>query len=79
MLKVINIRNEKGFLKDIIKGKDVFIGVLGLGVVIKEMVESMFEKLIILVMVNFILEIMLEEVKLGGVFIMGIGCLDFFN
>ncbi len=77
MLKVTNIRNEKGPLKDIIKGKDVFIGVSGPGAVTKEMVESMSEKPIILAMANPTPEIMPEEAKLGGAFIMGTGRSDF--
>lgn len=79
MLKVTNIRNEKGPLKDIIKGKDVFIGVSGPGAVTKEMVESMSEKPIILAMANPAPEIMPEEAKLGGAFIMGTGRSDFPN
>nr|SUY22473.1 NAD-dependent malic enzyme [Clostridioides difficile] len=79
MLKVTNIRNEKGPLKDIIKGKDVFIGVSGPGAVTKEMVESMSEKPIILAMANPTPEIMPEEAKLGGAFIMGTGRSDFPN
>ncbi|KPI56547.1 malate dehydrogenase [Clostridioides difficile] len=79
MLKVTNIRNEKGSLKDIIKGKDVFIGVSGPGAVTKEMVESMSEKPIILAMANPTPEIMPEEAKLGGAFIMGTGRSDFPN
>ena len=70
---------EKGPLKDIIKGKDVFIGVSGPGAVTKEMVESMSEKPIILAMANPAPEIMPEEAKLGGAFIMGTGRSDFPN
>ena len=70
---------EKGPLKDIIKGKDVFIGVSGPGAVTKEMVESMSEKPIILAMANPTPEIMPEEAKLGGAFIMGTGRSDFPN
>ena len=49
------------------------------GAVTKEMVESMSEKPIILAMANPTPEIMPEEAKLGGAFIMGTGRSDFPN
>ncbi|SHJ63846.1 malate dehydrogenase (oxaloacetate-decarboxylating) [Tepidibacter formicigenes DSM 15518] len=79
MAKITNKHNEKGTLKDIIKGKDVFIGVSGPNVVNCEMIESMNEKPIVFAMANPIPEIMPDEAKKGGAFIIGTGRSDFPN
>ncbi|MGL5643098.1 MAG: NAD(P)-dependent malic enzyme [Paraclostridium sp.] len=79
MLKVTNIHNEKGLLADVIKNKDVFIGVSGPNCVTKEMVESMNEKSIILAMANPTPEIMPDLAKEGGAYIVGTGRSDFPN
>lgn len=79
MLKVTNIHNETGLLKDIIKNKDVFIGVSGANCVTKEMVASMNEKAIILAMANPTPEIMPDLAKEGGAYIVGTGRSDFPN
>ncbi|MFR6019047.1 MAG: NADP-dependent malic enzyme [Paraclostridium sordellii] len=79
MLKVTNINNEKGLLKDVIKHKDVFIGVSGPNCVTKDMVASMNKKSIILAMANPIPEIMPDLAKEGGAYIVGTGRSDFPN
>lgn len=79
MLKVTNINNEKGLLKDVIKHKDVFIGVSGPNCVTKDMVDSMNEKSIILAMANPTPEIMPDLAKEGGAYIVGTGRSDFPN
>ncbi|WP_164690219.1 NAD(P)-dependent malic enzyme [Paraclostridium sordellii] len=79
MLKVTNINNEKGLLKDVIKHKDVFIGVSGPNCVTKDMVASMNEKSIILAMSNPTPEIMPDLAKEGGAYIVGTGRSDFPN
>lgn len=79
MLKVTNINNEKGLLKDVIKHKDVFIGVSGPNCVTKDMVASMNEKSIILAMANPTPEIMPDLAKEGGAYIVGTGRSDFPN
>lgn len=79
MLKVTNINNEKGLLKDVIKNKDVFIGVSGPNCVTKDMVASMNEKSIILAMANPTPEIMPDLAKEGGAYIVGTGRSDFPN
>ncbi len=79
MLKVTNIHNETGLLKDVIKNKDVFIGVSGPNCVTKEMVQSMNEKAIILAMANPTPEIMPDLAKEGGAYIVGTGRSDFPN
>lgn len=79
MLKITNIHNEKGLLADVIKNKDVFIGVSGPNCVTKEMVATMNEKSIILAMANPTPEIMPDQAKAGGAYIVGTGRSDFPN
>ena len=79
MLEVTNKYNEEGTLVDIIKNKDVFIGVSGPNMVTKEMVETMAEKPIVFAMANPTPEIFPDEAKAGGAFIVGTGRSDFPN
>ena len=79
MLEVTNIHNEKGLLADVIKNKDVFIGVSGPNCVTKEMVASMADKAIILAMANPTPEIMPALAKEAGAYIVGTGRSDFPN
>ena len=79
MLEVTNIYNEKGLLADVIKNKDVFIGVSGPNCVTKEMVASMADKAIILAMANPTPEIMPDLAKEAGAYIVGTGRSDFPN
>lgn len=79
MLEVTNKNNEKGTLVDVIKGKDVFIGVSAPKMVTKEMVATMAEKPIVFAMANPIPEIFPDEAKEGGAFIVGTGRSDFPN
>lgn len=77
--KFTNKNNEKGTLKDVIKDKDVFIGVSGPNVLTRDMVSTMKDKAIIFAMANPIPEIMPEEAIAGGAFIVGTGRSDFPN
>ena len=79
MLEVTNIHNEKGLLADVIKNKDVFIGVSGPNCVTKEMVATMADKAIILAMANPTPEIMPDLAKEAGAYIVGTGRSDFPN
>ncbi len=79
MLEITNIHNEEGTLADILKKKDVFIGVSAPGVVTAEMIETMNEDAIVFAMANPIPEIMPEEAKKGGARIIGTGRSDFPN
>jgi len=79
MLDVTNKHNEKGTLKDIIKKKDVFIGVSAPGIVTSEMISTMNEDAIVFAMANPTPEIMPEEAKKGGAKIIGTGRSDFPN
>lgn len=79
MLDVTNKYNEVGTLVDVIKNKDVFIGVSGPNMVTREMVETMAEKAIVFAMANPTPEIFPDEAKMGGAFIVGTGRSDFPN
>ncbi len=70
---------EKGALADVIKGADVFIGVSAPGVLSQEMVRTMAEKAIVFAMANPTPEIMPDEAKAAGAFIVGTGRSDFPN
>ncbi len=79
MAKITNKNDERGILKDIICGKDVFIGVSAPNILTKEMVASMNDKAIVFAMANPIPEIMPDKAKEAGVFIIGTGRSDFDN
>ncbi len=70
---------EKGSLKDVIKGSDIFIGVSAPNVVSEEMIASMNEKSIVFPMANPIPEIMPDLAKKAGAYIVGTGRSDFAN
>lgn len=79
MLKYTNKNNEKGSLVDAVKGKDVFIGVSRPKMLTPEMIDTMNDKPIVFAMANPEPEIMPDEAKKSGVFIMGTGRSDFPN
>ncbi len=77
--KVTNKNKETGSLKDVIAGKDVFIGVSAPGLVTEEMVRSMAKDPIIFAMANPTPEIMPDEALRGGARIVATGRSDFPN
>ena len=79
MAGLTNPRNVQGTLADALKGADVFIGVSKGNLVTKEMIKSMAPKPIIFAMANPVPEIMPNEAKAGGAFIIGTGRSDFPN
>ncbi|MGN0393955.1 MAG: NADP-dependent malic enzyme [Coprococcus sp.] len=79
MAEITNKDKQTGPLKDIIKGKDVFIGVSAPGVVTADMVSSMAKDSIVFAMANPTPEIMPEEAALGGVRVMATGRSDYPN
>jgi malate dehydrogenase (oxaloacetate-decarboxylating) len=79
MAKLTNIHNESGQLSDVIKNKDIFIGVSAPGCVTSEMIASMNDQAIVLAMANPIPEIYPEEARKGGAYIIGTGRSDFPN
>ena len=74
-----NKDRQTGNLEEIIKGKDVFIGVSVANVVTADMVASMAADPIVFAMANPTPEIMPEEAKKGGVRVMATGRSDFPN
>ncbi len=79
MAEVTNHFHRTGLLADAMKGADVFVGVSRPGLVTGEMVRSMGEKPIVFAMANPTPEIMPEEARAAGAFIVGTGRSDFPN
>lgn len=79
MAKITNKHNEKGNLIDVMKGKDIFIGVSGPNCVTCEMVATMNKDAIVFAMANPSPEIMPEEAKKGGARVIATGRSDFPN
>lgn len=79
MAKVTNKDQQHGLLAEIIKGKDVFIGVSAPNVVTAEMVSTMAKDAIVFAMANPTPEIMPDEAKKGGARVVATGRSDFPN
>ena len=76
---VTNKDKETGSLADVLKGKDVFIGVSAPGLVTADMVRTMASDPIVFAMANPTPEIMPDEAKAGGARIVATGRSDFPN
>ncbi|MBE5990883.1 NADP-dependent malic enzyme [Lacrimispora sp.] len=79
MAQVTNPENKHGELKDIMEGRDIFIGVSAPGIVTAQMVASMAKDPIVFAMANPTPEIMPDEAKEGGARIIATGRSDFPN
>ncbi|MFA5828937.1 MAG: NADP-dependent malic enzyme [Candidatus Gracilibacteria bacterium] len=79
MARVTNPNKEKGTLAEVVKGADVFVGVSAPGLMTKEMVATMAPKSIVFAMANPTPEIMPDEAKAGGAYIVGTGRSDYPN
>ncbi|MFL2131156.1 NADP-dependent malic enzyme [Ruoffia sp. FAM 20858] len=79
LASLTNPDNLKGDLQEAVKDADVFIGVSAPGVLKKEWIATMNEKPIIFAMANPTPEIMPDEAKEGGAFIVATGRSDFPN
>lgn len=79
MAEITNKDRQTGNLAEIMKGKDVFIGVSAPNIVMAEMVASMATDPIVFAMANPTPEIMPEEAKKGGVRVMATGRSDYPN
>ncbi len=77
--KKTNPARETGSLADVFKGADVFVGVSAPKMVTPEMVATMADKPIVFAMANPVPEIMPDEAKTGGAYIVGTGRSDFPN
>ncbi len=65
--RVTNTRREKGPLEDVMKGKDVFVGVSAAGVVSQDMVRSMAKRPLVFALANPIPEIWpADAIKAGA-------------
>ena len=73
-----NLNGESGTLADVIKGKDLFIGVSAADMLSKDMVRSMNTP-IIFAMANPVPEILPQDALEAGAFIVGTGRSDFDN
>ena len=73
-----NLNGESGTLADVIKGKDLFIGVSAADMLSKDMVRSMNNP-IIFAMANPVPEILPHDALEAGAFIVGTGRSDFDN
>ncbi len=79
MAEVTNRHNERGPLADVIRGKDVFIGVSAPKVVTADMVATMAKDAIVFAMANPTPEIMPEEAAKGGARVIATGRSDYPN
>ncbi|MBQ8303821.1 MAG: NADP-dependent malic enzyme [Clostridia bacterium] len=79
LAEITNPNGETGTLADVIKEADVFIGVSAPKIVTAQMVSTMAQKAIVFPMANPVPEIMPDEAKLGGAYIVGTGRSDFPN
>lgn len=77
--EVTNKDNIRGTLEDAIVGADVFIGLSVAGVLKRDFIKKMNEKPIIFALANPIPEIMPDEAKAAGAFIVATGRSDFDN
>ena len=79
MAEVTNKYNEEGTLKEVIKGKDLFIGVSAKNLLCADDVAKMAEGAIIFALANPDPEIMPEEAKAGGAAVVCTGRSDYPN
>ena len=79
MAEKTNKNKQRGPLVDIIKDKDVFIGVSAPNIVTADMVSTMANDPVIFAMANPVPEIMPDEAKKGGAKVIATGRSDFPN
>lgn len=79
MAEITNKDRQTGSIAEIMKGKDVFVGVSAPNIVTAEMVASMAADPIVFAMANPTPEIMPEEAAKGGVRVMATGRSDYPN
>ena len=79
LLEFTNKENKSGSVYDVMKGTDVFVGVSVGNLLRAEHIESMNEKPAIFAMANPTPEMMPEDAKAAGVFVIGTGRSDYPN
>lgn len=79
LAKITNQEKISGILSDAMRGADVFVGVSVAGALTKEMVSSMAADPIVFGLANPVPEIMPDEAREAGAFIVATGRSDFAN
>ena len=79
MAEKTNKEQIHGTLSEVMKGKDIFVGVSAPGIVTAEMVSTMADDAIVFAMANPTPEIMPDEAKKGGARVVATGRSDFPN
>lgn len=79
MAEKTNKEQIHGPLAEVMKGRDIFVGVSAPGIVTAEMVSTMAEDAIVFAMANPTPEIMPDEAKKGGAKVVATGRSDFPN
>lgn len=79
MAEKTNKEQIHGSLSEVMKGKDIFVGVSAPGIVTAEMVSTMADDAIVFAMANPTPEIMPDEAKKGGARVVATGRSDFPN
>lgn len=79
LAKITNLNKQAGTLTEVLVGADVFIGVSSAGLVNQEMVRSMAERPLIFALANPTPEIMPDEAKAAGAYVVASGRSDFPN
>lgn len=74
-----NPNHVRGTIADGLRGADIFVGVSAPGLVTADMVKTMNDKAIVFAMANPVPEIMPDEAKAGGAYIIGTGRSDYPN
>lgn len=79
MAEITNCDRQRGPLAEIIKNKDVFIGVSAPKIVTSEMISTMAKDAVVFAMANPTPEIMPEDAKAGGARVVATGRSDYPN
>lgn len=79
LASLTNPHNERGALKDVIKNADIFIGVSKGGILSQDMIKEMEYRPIVFALANPTPEIMPDEAKAAGAFIVATGRSDYPN
>jgi malate dehydrogenase (oxaloacetate-decarboxylating) len=79
LARISNPAKARGLLSEVLAGAHVFVGVSKAGLLTAEMVRSMSERPIVFALSNPVPEIMPDEAKAAGVFIIATGRSDFPN
>ncbi len=79
LAEITNLKNQVGGISEALKNADVFIGVSVAGIVTENMIKSMSTKPIVFAMANPVPEIMPDDAKKAGAYIVATGRSDFPN